>query len=196
MLGQPWCLPRYPTGLLLLGMRQVIFTITNCCVTCRKVAMKPAPQTQGQLHVNRVRPRLVFDCLGIGYTSYVLVTCKYGTVRTYVAVFVCLVTKTIHLELVSHLTTSNFITTLLRFIGHWEIPATLWSDYGMDFVGAEKEIHRMLQQDKASAPMVTGFCTYVLPTRQSETSYLSIHHTLDGCGRMQWRVSIPTWGRS
>ena len=37
-------------------------------------------------------------------------------IKTYVAVLVCLATKTIHLELVSDLTTEGFIAALKRFI--------------------------------------------------------------------------------
>ena len=40
-------------------------------------------------------------------------------IKGYVAVFVCLATKTVHLELVSNPTTSAFIATLRRFIVVW-----------------------------------------------------------------------------
>ena len=115
---------------------------------CRKVAAKPAPQIHGQLPADRVNPGKVFDCMGIDYAGPVLV--KYGLVRkprftkSYVAVFVCLGTKVVHLEHVSDLTTSAFVATLRRFIGQRGIPSTIWSDHGMNFVGAEREIHVLL----------------------------------------------------
>ena len=147
----------------ILGGRQVIRTITSCCVTCRKVAAKPAPQLHGQLPTDRVNPRQVFNCVGIDYAGPILV--KYGPVRkprftkAYIAVFVCLATKAVHIELVSELTTSAFVATLRRFIGRRGIPSTIWSDHGTNFVGAERDIHRLIKQDEESARKVHGFCT-------------------------------------
>ena len=80
----------------------MIRAITSGCVTCRKVAAKPAPQLQGQLPGDRVKSGQVFDCVGVDYAGPVLI--KYGPVRKprfvkgYVAVFVCLATKAVHLE--------------------------------------------------------------------------------------------------
>ena len=147
----------------ILGGRRAIRAITSSCVICRKVAAKPVPQIQGQLPADRVRTGQVFDCVGVDYAGPVLI--KYGPVRKprftkgYVAVFVCLATKAVHLELVSDLTTSAFIATLRRFIGRRGIPSTIWSDHGTNFVGAEKEIYKLLQQDEESARVIHGFCT-------------------------------------
>ena len=73
--------------------------------------------------------------------------------------FACLATKAVHLELVADLTTSAFIATLRRFKGRRGIPSTIWSDRGTNFVGAEREIYRLLRQDEDSARVVRGFCT-------------------------------------
>ena len=146
----------------ILGGRRVIRTITSHCVKCRKVAAKPVPQVQGQLPTDRVKPAPVFDNVGIDYAGPVLV--KYGPVRKprftkgYIAVFVCLATKAVHLELVSDLTTSAFIATLRRFIGRRGIPSKIWSDHGTNFVGAEREIVKLLQNEEA-VEEISEFCT-------------------------------------
>ena len=147
----------------ILGGRRIIRAITSSCVTCRKVAAKPTPQLRGQLPADRLKSGQVFDCVGVDYAGPVSI--KYGPVRKprfikgYVAVFVCLATKAVHLELVSDLTTSAFIATLRRFIGQRGIPLTIWSDHGTNFVGAEKEIYRLLRQDKDSVQVIREFCT-------------------------------------
>ena len=123
-----------------LGGRAVR-SVTRHCVTCRKVAAKPTSQLHGQLPSDRVKPGQVFDRVGIDYAGPVMVKCgpirKPRFAKGYVAVFVCLATKAVHLEIVSDLTTSAFIATLRRFIGRRGIPSTLWSDHGTNFVGAE-----------------------------------------------------------
>ena len=96
----------------ILGGRHVIWNVTSRCITCRKVAAKPKSQIHGQLPADRVNPGSVFDLVGIDYAGPVMV--KYGPVRMpkfiegYIAAFVCLSTKAVHLELVSDLTTSAF----------------------------------------------------------------------------------------
>lgn len=54
----------------------------------------------------------------------------------YVAVFICLCTKAVHLELVSDLTTERFIQALRRFASRRGKPKDMYSDNGTNFVGA------------------------------------------------------------
>jgi len=52
-------------------------------------------------------------------------------------------TKAIHLELVSDLTTENFIMALRRFVCRRGRPAKISSDNGTNFVGAHSELHHL-----------------------------------------------------
>ena len=140
----------------------MICTITSRWVKCRKVAAKPVPQVQGKLPADRGKPGPVFKYAGIDYAGPVLV--KHGLARKprftkdYVAAFVCLATNAVHLELVSDLTSSAFIAILRRFIGRRGIPSKLWSDHGANFVGAQREIAKLLQNEDA-AWEIAGLCT-------------------------------------
>ena len=66
--------------------------------------------------MDQLNPGQVLDCMGIDYTEPMLI--KSGPVhrpvfkKAYVGVFVCFVTKSIDLELVSDLSTLAFIATL------------------------------------------------------------------------------------
>ena len=105
----------------ILRGRRVIPNITSKCVTCRKVTANPRPQIYAQLPVDCVNPGPIFDRVDMDYTGDVLV--KYGPVhkpwykKGYIAAFVCLATKAVHLELLSDLTIKAFIATHWRFIG-------------------------------------------------------------------------------
>ena len=77
--------------------------------------------------------------------------------KAYGGVFVCFATKAVHLELVSELTTSAFIATLHRFIGHRGIPSKIWSDHAANFVGAKQEIKELLQRESSKG--IADFCT-------------------------------------
>ena len=75
--------------------------------------------------------------------------------KGYVAVFVSLSVKAVHLEAVTDLTTSTFIATLRRFITRRGIPSTMWSDNGTNFVGAAKELNKLIR-----SPGVADLCTH------------------------------------
>lgn len=58
--------------------------------------------------------------------------------KAYKAIFVCMATKAIHLELVGELTSNSFIGAFRRFVARRGACTHLWSDHGRNFVGAKK----------------------------------------------------------
>jgi len=63
---------------------------------------------------------------------------KSVPVKAYVAVFVCLSTKAVHLEAVSDLSADAFMACLRRFISRRELPLHIWSDNGTYFVSTQR----------------------------------------------------------
>ena len=143
----------------ILNGRRSICSIIRRCVTCRCVSARPNNKEFRQLPADRLKPGLAFDRVGVDYAGPIHV--KSGPVRkpvyrkAYVAVFVCFVTKAVHLEAVSDLTTASFIGTLRRFIGQRGLPSILWSDHGTNFTGAATEIRQMLRKSNNEISM---FC--------------------------------------
>ena len=64
-------------------------------------------------------------------------------VKIYVAIFVCLVVKAVHLEVVSDLTTDGFLAALKRFTARRGNPLNIHSDNGTNFVGANNELREL-----------------------------------------------------
>ena len=56
--------------------------------------------------------------------------------KTYIAIFVSFVTKCIHIEVVSDLSTEAFIAALKRFISRRGLPSDIYCDNATNFVGA------------------------------------------------------------
>ncbi|XP_043464231.1 uncharacterized protein LOC122499785 [Leptopilina heterotoma] len=100
----------------------------------------------------RVNPADPFSKTGVDYDGpfEVLQTKGRGASSTkgYVAVFVCLITKAIDLELVGDLTTESFLAALTRFTGRRGRPLELWSDNATNFRGADLELRRLFQDAK------------------------------------------------
>ena len=80
----------------------------------------------------------------------------YKEVKCYAALFICMLTKAIHIELVSDLSTPSFLLALRRFISRRGKPTTIHSDNGTNFVGASsklKELSTFITERKNQNPI-------------------------------------------
>ncbi|XP_038119868.1 uncharacterized protein LOC119769976 [Culex quinquefasciatus] len=64
-------------------------------------------------------------------------------VKCFVAIFVCLVTKAVHLELAADLTTQAFLAALKRFTARRGKPKLVMCDNAKNFVGARRELSEL-----------------------------------------------------
>jgi transposase InsO family protein len=85
---------------------------------------------------------------------------RLGTTRSkiitkgYIAIFVCFVTRAVHIEVVTSLTTEAFLAALRHFIPQRGKPRTVYSDNGNNFQGASnqlREVYTMLQSSSKMA---------------------------------------------
>lgn len=63
--------------------------------------------------------------------------------KEYVAVFVCVTVKAIHLEVVTELSTAAFLSSFDRFVTLRGLPYAFFSDCGTNLVGAAKEFRSL-----------------------------------------------------
>ena len=68
-----------------------------------------------------------------------------GTSKRCGAIFTCLTTRAVHIELVGNLSTDNFKLALRRFISRRGHPKSVFSDNGTNFTGAERELAKSLK---------------------------------------------------
>ncbi|XP_022909681.2 uncharacterized protein [Onthophagus taurus] len=101
----------------------------------------------GNLPVQRVKPAPPFYITGVDYAGPFLLKDRKGRgskmSKCYVCLFVCFVTRAIHLELVTELSSECFISALRRFVSRRGRPYQMFSDNGTNFVGASKELDRL-----------------------------------------------------
>ncbi|XP_036343159.1 uncharacterized protein LOC118752380 [Rhagoletis pomonella] len=94
----------------------------------------------GSLPVHRCTPAPAFKHSGLDYGGPFKVRATKGrgarSLKGYVALFVCLSTRAIHLELVSDMTTEAFLAALRRFFSQRGYCSDLYSDCATTFVGA------------------------------------------------------------
>ncbi|XP_047040011.1 uncharacterized protein LOC124644582 [Helicoverpa zea] len=120
------------------------------CVTCRKHAARKEHQLMGDLPAARANPAPPFYHTGVDYTGFVEVKANKGrgvrTTKGYVAVFICMVTKAVHLELVSDLTSSAFLAALSRMAARRGAPRHMYSDQGTNFIGANRSLREEYEE--------------------------------------------------
>ncbi|XP_062537731.1 uncharacterized protein LOC134206068 [Armigeres subalbatus] len=147
----------------LLNSRSTVRQVTRQCVKCFRTNPIGTTQLMGNLPKSRFVPSPLFAMTGVDYAGPIVV--KQGTyraklIKSYVAVFVCMTTKAIHLEAVSDLTTSAFLAVLRRFISCRGMAYHIFSDNATNFKGATHELHELycMFQDQQTNKSIQECC--------------------------------------
>ena len=137
----------------IINGRSVCRKIVYNCVICFKANPRVIEQLMGDLPESRVTENLPFNISGVDFCGPFYIKYKgqrKGTYhKIYVCVFICFVTRAMHLELVSDMTSAAFIAALKRFISRRGKCAKLFSDNAKNFVGANielKKLHKLVTQ--------------------------------------------------
>ncbi|GFW62281.1 integrase catalytic domain-containing protein [Trichonephila clavipes] len=120
--------------------RQLVKTMIRICLVCKKYSAKPADQLSGQLPRDRITQSPPFQSVGIDFTGAILVKDNQGTRKSYVSLFTCAVTRAVHLELVSDMSTKCFLLALRRFLARRGNCKVIYSDNARTFKAAEREL--------------------------------------------------------
>lgn len=132
--------------------RTTVGSQINKCVRCCRYKMTMQKQLMGDLPDYRTNIALPFQHTGVDFAGYFEV--KQSTRKNapyekcYVSVFVCMVTKAIHLEVVKDLSTDAFLDAYRCFTARRGLPNRLYSDRGTNFIGAHSEMPNLLYDAK------------------------------------------------
>ncbi|XP_033356900.1 uncharacterized protein LOC117237245 [Bombus vosnesenskii] len=134
--------------------RSQVWRVIKGCVRCCRVQPPPVEYVMGNLPEARVTESRPFTNVGVDYCGPFHIKEKRDRnrrqIKVYVAIFVCLAIKAVHIELVDDLTSEAFIAALRRFIARRGYCSTIHSDNGTNFRGASnelRELHDLLQSD-------------------------------------------------
>ncbi|XP_075158210.1 uncharacterized protein LOC142231486 [Haematobia irritans] len=122
-------------------------SVRQCIRNCRSCAIyknRIRNQIMAALPVERCTFSLPFTNTGIDFAGpFELKTSRLRNAKTqkgYAAIFVCLSTRAIHLEVCSDLSSEAFLATFSRFVGRRGFPNKVFSDNGTNFVGANRTL--------------------------------------------------------
>ncbi|XP_055612527.1 uncharacterized protein LOC129759139 [Uranotaenia lowii] len=126
-----------------LCLRNLARKVVHSCVRCFKIKPRVMEQVMADLPVERVTPAPPFTRVGVDYCGpfkYRFPIRNSAPRMCYVVIFVCLVTKACHIDMVQDLTTDGFIAALRRMIGRRGQPELILCDNATNFVGAKREL--------------------------------------------------------
>lgn len=122
----------------LLRARATVRAVLYKCVKCARQAAVRPEQLMGSLPKYRVTAvSRAFVHTGVDYAGPISVRIASGrgnkSHKAYIALFVCMTIKALHLEFVSDYSTSAFIAAYNRFIARRGLPSAMYSDNGTPF---------------------------------------------------------------
>ncbi|XP_073966911.1 uncharacterized protein [Choristoneura fumiferana] len=132
-------------------LRKLIFN----CMKCFRFQGQPLTQIMADLPKYRVTPARPFLLSGVDFAGPLEVkewrSRKPMIHKGYVCIFICMSTKAIDLQLVSDLSSKEFINALKRFISRRGKCLQMFSDHGSNFIGASNElkaVYNLFQNNK------------------------------------------------
>jgi hypothetical protein len=154
----------------ILGIKQLVKSVYRKCVICAKNNANIHTQLMGQLPSARVTPTRAFKTSGVDYAGPIQLRTSKGrghkSYKGYICLFVCMVTRAIHLEVVSDLTSEGFLQAFKRFVARRGYCSDIWSDNATNFTGSASELRHLFNNEKDSMrqeiaeQLATNGCTW------------------------------------
>lgn len=140
----------------ILRVREQVKKTYRTCVTCIRYSKRNTTQFMGQLPAARLRPCKPFKSAGVDYAGPINIRFSPGrgskSYKGYICLFVCFVTRAVHLEAVTDMTTNGFLQAFRRFTARRGHCQDLHSDNGTNLVGANRQLKEMFNNAKATFP--------------------------------------------
>ncbi|XP_029162599.1 uncharacterized protein LOC114943090 [Nylanderia fulva] len=115
----------------------------------------------GDLLVPRVTPSRPFLHTGVDYAGPVWQRTSKGrehkATKGFIVVFVCLASRAVHLDAASDYSADAFIAALRRLISRRGVCASLYSDCGTNFVGADRQLGALFSAASADGHRIAAF---------------------------------------
>lgn len=141
----------------IIGVKYLIKRIVRGCTTCVRYKAESCKQKMASIPSSRFTMEKPFANTGLDYAGPITVLSWKGRgakqIKSYIALFICMSTKALHLELVMDLSSESFIAAFKRFAARRGVVRNIFSDNGTNFQGAVrhlKEVHQYFKEKQNS----------------------------------------------
>ncbi|XP_065190767.1 uncharacterized protein LOC135821699 [Sycon ciliatum] len=136
----------------IIAGREAVRECEQRCTECRKRKAKPVTPIMAPLPKIRLEsPRRAFGRVAVDYAGPFTTVQGRGQRRAkrYLCLFTCLTCRAVHLELSYSLDTSSFLNAFERMSNRRGVPEEVLSDNGTNFVGGQRELKELEQEQAA-----------------------------------------------
>jgi hypothetical protein len=130
------------------GGRELVKRCRRECDVCKRERARPGVQMMADLPESRLdagSPPFTRTACDLFGPMEVLLS-RNRTAKRWGVLFTCLVTRAVFLELVTTLSSDDFLLILRRFVGLYGQPRVFHTDNGTNFVGAERELREAAEE--------------------------------------------------
>ena len=162
-------------GYWVVGISTMVRSIIYHCVKCRSLRGSSGAQKMADLPSERISCEPPFTYCGVDMFGPFTVKEGRKEHKRYCALFTCLSSRAIHIEVTASMDTDSFIQALRRFMARRGPVRVMSSDNGGNFVGAENELKQAWKE----------------MDHTKVASYLTANNC-DWDGTMAWKKIAPT----
>jgi len=133
----------------ILSARSVIRSRIFKCLVCYRYRPVMSQPKMGNLPESRLIPSPAFKITGCDYAGpfdiKIHTLRRSQTIKGYICLFVCFVSKAVHVEVTTDLTSDSYLAALTRFVSRRGLSSDIYLDNGTNFVGASNHIKKTLK---------------------------------------------------
>ena len=118
------------------------------CVTCKRLRGRSQTQKMADLPTDRLEPCPPFTYSAVDLFGPFMIKEGRSERKRWGAMFVCMVSRAVHIEVVATLSTDSFINAYRRFVSRRGPIRQLRSDRGTNFIGARNELNEEIVKRK------------------------------------------------
>ena len=151
-------------GIWIIGGSSAVAYFIKNCVICRRLRGIAQEQLMADLPEDRFEQAAPFTYAAVDYCGPWYIKDRRKELKRYVALFTCMASRAVHLEVSNTMNTDSFIQALRRFICRRGPIRQLRSNQGSNFIGAQQELREALKEmngDKIRAELLKSNCDWL-----------------------------------
>ncbi|GFW65138.1 putative pro-pol polyprotein [Trichonephila clavipes] len=120
--------------------KRTVRSVIKECLTCKRQRIKHLEVPFPPLPKDRTEVAAVFQVSGVDLAGPLLTKSKQ---KAWIVLFTCAVFRAVHLELITSLSTTDFIQAMRRFIARRGRISVMYSDNGTNFTGLNNALRQL-----------------------------------------------------
>lgn len=143
--------------------RSLVRKLIRCCVTCRKYEGAPfSTPPPPPLPQSRVKDAPAFSYSGVDFAGPLVIRISRTSKKSkaWICLFTCFITRAVHLDIVTDLSTETFLRCLKRFAARRGLPYRFISDNGKTFKVASRVLKSVFRDDTVQLYLAERGCKW------------------------------------